>query len=88
MLDHCPRQPGPLATLAAPLDLVGQQANRTADLMHGQAPLVALDRDHILQAFAEILTVALGHHPACRIQYLQVAGLARQYAKEPVRLAE
>ncbi|MNG30497.1 hypothetical protein D3C84_1161220 [compost metagenome] len=56
--------------------------------MHGQPPLVALNRNNVLQALTEVIAIAVGHDPTGGIEHFQVAGLARQDSEEPFRLTE
>src|SRR5471032_2024443 len=56
--------------------------------MHRQSPLVALNRNNVLQALTEVIAVAVGHDPTGGIQHFQVAGLAWQDPEEPLRLTE
>src|SRR3990167_3221213 len=88
MFDNRTRQPRTLSALTTPFDLVGIKTNRATDLMHCQPPLIALNRNYILQTFAKVIAVTIRHHPARGVQHLQIAGLARQYAEKPVWLAK
>ena len=56
--------------------------------MHGQPPVITLDRNNVLQALAKIIAIAVGHYPARGVQHIEVATVARQNAQEPLRLTE